>query len=125
MHSISANPDFMTIVKIADYFSCSIDQIIGRRGFKPEINRTVHFNNLDLHYIHNNLYTFLKEKVVQYNISTYFLSKNIGFSKTTIHCFLKANSPNKMLSTDAIIAIADYFNVSVDYIIGRYPTKNQ
>ncbi|EER20808.1 hypothetical protein REIS_2192 (plasmid) [Rickettsia endosymbiont of Ixodes scapularis] len=53
------------------------------------------------------------------------LSKNIGFSKTTIHCFLKANSHHKMLSTNVIIAIADYFNVSVDYIIGRYPTNNQ
>ncbi|MCC8419311.1 MAG: helix-turn-helix domain-containing protein [Rickettsia endosymbiont of Glossina mortisans submortisans] len=124
INSISPNPDFITIVKIANYFNCSVDQILGRRKFLPAINLTVSFNKLDLHDINSNLCNFLKNKIVQNNISTYVLSKNIGFSKTTIHCFLKANSHNKMLSTNVIIAIADYFNVSVDCIIGRYPTNN-
>lgn len=123
IHSISPNPDFITIVKIANYFNCSVDQVVGRRKFLPSINLIVSFNNQDLHDINSNLSNFLKEKLAQDNISTYLLSKNIGFSKTTIHCFLKAHSPHKMLSTNVIIALADYFNVSVDYMIGRYPTE--
>lgn len=125
IHSISPNPDFITIVKIANYFNCAVDQVVGRRKFLPSINLIVSFNNPDLNDINSNLRNFLKAKLSQDNISPYLLSKNIGFSKTTIHCFLKANSPYKMLSTNVILALANYFNVSVDDMIGRYPTTKQ
>lgn len=93
---MSPNPDFITIVKIANYFNCAVDQVVGRRKFLPSINLIVSFNNPDLNDINSNLCNFLK-----------------------------ANSPYKMLSTNVIIALADYFNVSVDDMIERYPTTKQ
>ncbi|KJW03732.1 cro/C1-type HTH DNA-binding domain protein [Rickettsia argasii T170-B] len=52
-------------------------------------------------------------------MSIYDLEKNCGIGDSTIMHFIKENSTKKSLSTPVIIALAQYFNMSIDYMIGR------
>lgn len=52
----------------------------------------------------------------QRNISTVFLAKEIGISKQAVSQFEKsANYPH----CNTLCALADYFDVSLDYLVGR------
>ena len=57
----------------------------------------------------------------QNNISTISLSKEIGLSKQAISQFEKAaNYPH----VNTLTALADYFDVSIDYLVGRTDNPN-
>ncbi|WP_045806046.1 helix-turn-helix domain-containing protein, partial [Rickettsia argasii] len=62
---------------------------------------------------------FLKKQLYILNMSIYDLEKNCGIGDSTIMHFIKENSTKKSLSTPVIIALAQYFNMSIDYMIGR------
>lgn len=99
-------PRFKTIVLLADYFTCSIDYLLDRtenfKTVKPKI----------LPEFSTNFKKVLKEcKISQYKI----LKDNI-VSKGHLNSWL-----NKKIipSTENIIKLADYLNVSIDYLVGR------
>ena len=50
------------------------------------------------------------------NISAYKLSADIGFPQSTISYW---KNGKKTPSAENLIIIADYFDVSVDYLLGR------
>ena len=58
----------------------------------------------------------LKNLRTENNISTIKLANEIGVSKQAISQFEKgSNYPH----VNTLIALADYFNVSLDYLVGR------
>jgi len=115
-------PELMTIIKIADSFNCSVDEVINRKKFnaKPGGYKT----NLSTAQIMNYLRKYLTKKVHEHSITPSKLSRTIRFSSASISEFIKDNASQKTLGSIITIALADYFAVSVDEMIGR-TTINQ
>jgi transcriptional regulator with XRE-family HTH domain len=64
-----------------------------------------------------NLIIHLKKLMEKRKISRYRLSKETGIPYTTLTQILKGRTKDPQIS--ALEAIADYFNVTVDYLIGE------
>jgi transcriptional regulator with XRE-family HTH domain len=118
------NPDLKTVLKIADYFKCSIDKIIGRKSIYMELNNDK-FNSISIEAAFSNLRKLIKEKLIDFSLNPYELSKNCGFSSDAIRHFIRENNPQKTLGILVIVALADYFKVSIDEMIGRVPLSTQ
>jgi len=99
-------PRFKTIVMLADYFTCSLDYLLSRtenfKTIKPKV--LPEFN------IH------LKKVLKECKCSQYKLLKDNVVSKGHLNSWF-----NKKIvpSTENIIKLADYLNVSIDYLVGR------
>ncbi|WP_338976305.1 helix-turn-helix domain-containing protein [Lactococcus petauri] len=65
-----------------------------------------------------NLYEKIKELASQKNISIRQLEEKLQLANGTIRRWGKTNP-----STGAVTKVADYFNVSVDYLLGRDEAK--
>jgi len=61
------------------------------------------------------LYNRIKELCSQKGISISKLESDLGFGNASIRKWEKTSSP----SVDKIVKIASYFDVSVDYLLGR------
>lgn len=58
----------------------------------------------------------LKNLIEEENITTHKLAKDLGISNSIVYYWVQGKTtPN----ADYIIAIADYFNVCADYLLGR------
>ena len=62
------------------------------------------------------IFKIMEEK----QLSAYAVSKNTGIANSTISDWKKGKGRP---SADNIAALADYFNVSTDYLLGRTPYK--
>lgn len=111
------NPSIITIIRIANYFNCSIDEIIGRKNFISQNE----YKTIDVVLDSWNIYLkeFIKEKLNSDNINPYKFSEKIGFDHETIVKFINDTSPTRTLNTSVIVAISDYFNISIDQMLGR------
>lgn len=119
VHATQLNPSLTTILKIADYFQCSIDEVVGRKKYIKCYNSKKIFLTPSLNEINNNLRLFIKAQLNCLNINVYSLEKNCGLGDSTVMHFIKENSTKKILSTPVIIKLAEYFSVSIDHMIGR------
>lgn len=117
INSKSRYAELITILKIANYFQCSIDTVLGRKDYV--LLHEQEFNNLTLENISNNLRNFINTKLVTQNLNPYKLGVIIGFSQEVIPSFLKQDNAQRILSSQVIISLADYFQVSIDEMIGR------
>ncbi|BFD46897.1 MAG: hypothetical protein DMENIID0002_15430 (plasmid) [Rickettsia endosymbiont of Sergentomyia squamirostris] len=45
--------------------------------------------------------------------------RNIGFSNNSLSGFINSNRGQKTLNSQIVVALADYFQVSIDEMIGR------
>ena len=115
-------PDFKNILKIADYFNCTIEEVLKR---KNNLSGNIGITTLSLDEINSNLKNFIKEKLTSLSLNPYELSKNCGFSSDAIRHFIRQNNSQKTLGIAITVAIADYFKVSIDEMIGRVPLLNQ
>ncbi|MCC8416967.1 MAG: helix-turn-helix domain-containing protein [Rickettsia endosymbiont of Bryobia graminum] len=117
---LKLNPTINNILKIANYFKCSIDEVIGRNEYITSPN-----NEITSEEIIANIKKFLKDKVIEQNINLYKLSQIIGFSNNSLHSFVNSNRGQKTLNSQIVVALADYFQVSLDEMVGRVaPTKD-
>lgn len=118
-HGNNAIPSFLTIISIADFFQCHIDEVVGREHYIIYKNNLIKFNKLQPVDISNNLKSFIKNKIDSLSISPYQLGLNIGFSKHALTKLLQKNSSRYSMNSHMIIALADYFDVSIDVMVGR------
>lgn len=63
----------------------------------------------------NNLYNRIKKLCVKHNITITKLESELGFGSSSIKKWEKTSSP----SVDKIMKVANYFDVSIDYLLGR------
>ncbi len=100
-------PTLSIAEKIANYFGCSfnylfgVDEYLQREDFKPM--------NVSLFYPR---YISLLEKN---KVSHYFLYKRIGLNNSSITKWKRGAIPK----VESLKLIAEYFNVSIDYLVGR------
>lgn len=114
-----SNYEIITLLKIADFFQSHIDEVVGREHYIIYKNDLIKFNKLQPADISNNLKNFIKNKIDSLSISPYKLGLNIGFSQEVLPRFLHANNIRNILSLKVIISLADYFDVSIDVMVGR------
>lgn len=94
-----------SILKIADYFKCSLDYLCGREDeFYP-------FDFINCPPFYDRLRFVLREK----GVTTYALFKNTKVKSSHLVGWKKGSEP-KMTT---LIAIADFLNCSLDYLVGR------
>lgn len=101
-------PNTKTIVKICDYFKCSIDYIVG-------LNDNPSYKSLKSGYDKSVFYTRYEKVLKQNNKTHYQLAKNNIVCETSLRLWKKGTLP----TFEALYNIANYLSVSIDYLIGR------
>ncbi len=99
-------PCFKYLVKLADYLNCSIDYLVGRTDFDTETNfkKCPHFD------------VQLKKFMKQHKITQYRLIQENVVSSNTFHQWFTLKRQPKV---DTLIKLADYFNITIDELVGR------
>lgn len=111
------NPSIITIIKIADFFKCSIDEVLGRESIYYEVHNYNLIVNQEI--INLNIKNFLLVKLQEQNINIHKLSIELGFSYNSLYNFVHRKISRKVMNSDMILKLSNYFNVSVDRMIGR------
>ena len=99
-------PTINNLVLLADYFNCTTDFLLGRenenyvKNFKSCPQFSEHFKNLLTHY--------------GYNCLTFAKATNIHQSRV-----YDWKNGKKVPNIDSVIKIAEFFDCSVDYVLGR------
>lgn len=97
-----------TAVKLADYFKCSIDYLMGRvdeyNGIDPK--SCPPFGEQ------------LKKVLTKKKVSQYRILKETDISRGNLNSWFHNKS---MPNMESVITLADYLDVSIDYLVGREP----
>ena len=93
------------LIKLADYFQCSIEFLAGR----TEDYLDYHIHEVPPFY--ENLTKVMKEK----EVTRYGLVKSLPIYDSYFTNWKKGKSPNLL----TLIMLADYLEVTIDYLIGR------
>lgn len=87
INSVRSNPELDTILKIANYFKCSMDEVIGKNENSSVNQKDYNFQIISSEDINTNLRHFLNKKLKEKNINPYQLGITIGFSQEVIPKF--------------------------------------
>jgi len=117
------NPRLPIILKLADYFKCLVDEVLGRENFVNDTKKNINFISLEK--VTFNLRKYIQDKIDKLKLNKYQLGIDLGFNEHIIFDFIKDESNQKTLGTAVIIALADYFEISIDEMIGRVSPSNQ
>lgn len=99
-------PSTVNAIKIASYFNCSLDYLLSRTDKDEFINKPSNVN----------FYIRFKKLLTDINISRYKFKKDTGFARQSIDDWYNGI---RMPTIENLILIADYFDCSIDYIVGR------
>lgn len=100
------NPNADNLVKIAIYFNCSIDYLVGRTENNDKFPSTLTSSFAE------RLQEIMKNK----NVTQYKMIKENVVSGINFHRWFKLKAVPQL---DTLIKLADYFGVSIDYLVGR------
>jgi transcriptional regulator with XRE-family HTH domain len=117
INAANRNVELRTVLRLAKYFHCSLDEVMGRDNFANTAQRN--FKDISVDEISSKLKNYIKHEMSKNSLSPYQLAKNCDLGETTIYEYIKDNGTKKMLSAGAILNIANYLNVSLDEMIGR------
>ena len=103
-------PTTSTLIKMADYFKVSMDYLLGR----TEKNDYIESSNekFQVRFV-----SLCKEKDVTY----YKVSQDCFFDKSNVSRWL---TKGYLPTLEILDIIAKYFNVSIDYLLGRSDFRN-
>lgn len=95
-----------TLVKLADYFKCSTDYLLGLTDqlSEEEFKQRPPFPEQ---------LTFLLN---HFQVTKYRLEKQTGFSEKTVN---RWHNGKTQPTVDSLIRLAKYFDCSVDFVLGR------
>lgn len=99
-------PSFPNFVKLLYAFNCSADYLLGRTEIHTEetLYEVLPFS------------TRLRALLKEYGVSQERLKRELPVSSSVIYKWLKGISQP---TTDSLISLANYFDCSIDYLIGR------
>ena len=93
------------LIKLSDYFNCSIDFLLGLTDIysysKPKHNKT--FPEI------------YKELLKEHKTNNQKVSRELGISRARYYTWKNGSQP----SVTILMQLSKYFNVSIDYLIGR------
>lgn len=96
-----------TLVKLADYFNCSIDYLLGRtdKNCKKAYTDSVSFAQR------------FKELLKAYNCTSY--NDTFGEMEISKSSFYEWKRGKSLPTLESLIKLADFFGCSVDFLLGR------
>ena len=98
-------PSLIYLIKVADFFDCSLDYLVGRSEIADYVSATQK----------QNFCNRLDYLLTTNNKTFYQLAKACKFGCPIYAKWKKGKKPKP----ENLISIADYFNVSLDYLVGR------
>ncbi|WP_341755094.1 helix-turn-helix transcriptional regulator [Candidatus Tisiphia endosymbiont of Ptychoptera albimana] len=111
-------PEIKNIIKLANYLDCSMDGMFGRQKFVS--GEKQQYAQLSLEELSDNLKSFITDKMNKNQMTQYELGLEVSGSPDGFRAFLREDdNKQKMLSTAAVIALADHLDCSVDGMLGR------
>ena len=104
-------PSYETLIILADFFNCSVDYLVGKKEDLNEITfkKCPPFNEQ------------LEFLLKYFNRTKYRFEKETGISEETINRWCKGKYKP---TVDNILTIANTYNCSVDFILGRTDYEN-
>jgi len=122
LHTENPSPTLSTVMKIADAFSSSINEVIGYHGDKI----TGNYKNISVEEASTNLKQYIREKLNDNHMRPSQLSKTLGIGMDTVKDFIIPDSKKKSLSTLTLAKLSQHWQVSIDEMIGRTsPSKEK
>jgi len=98
-------PNLTNLIRLADYFNCSLDFLLGRSDDDSKITAQPLFP------FHERLSHILNER----ELSWYKVVKDTRIAKSNMQDWRKGCSPLLPM----LIELADYLDVTIDYLVGR------
>lgn len=98
--------------ELANLYDCSLDYLIGLTNSKTKSER----KTIDLNLLSQRLLEMRKEK----NLTQVKLSNEIGYPQTT---YSNYENGSRIPTTFKLMYIAIYYNISLDYLVGRSDIK--
>lgn len=103
-------PTTSTLVKMANYFKVSMDYLLGRSNKNEYVG------------LSNTTFKERFELLCQENkVTHYKVSQDCFFDKSNVSRWI---TKNYLPTLEILDMIANYFNVSIDYLLGRTDFKN-
>lgn len=113
-------PNFKTLVRIADFLDVSVDYLLGREEEKMNLNAcSDNIRNMDIPNvgIFTSVFPYkIKELRHIRNMTQRELASDLGFAQTT---YSQYELGKRQPEFDVLVRISDYFNVTTDYLLGR------
>nr|WP_172686761.1 helix-turn-helix transcriptional regulator [Rickettsia endosymbiont of Ixodes pacificus]AKS10312.1 helix-turn-helix protein [Rickettsia endosymbiont of Ixodes pacificus] len=110
------NPSFSTLLKLADYFDCTIDELVGNKHKSNQVSKMI---KVDISESMGNLRQFLINNTKKEEL--YAFSEELGLGYNAIYTFVYNKSKNRTLNSATILLIAQRYKTSIDKLIGRLP----
>lgn len=104
-------PSVKTLVKIADFLQCSLNYLLG------EEEQTLFVPSQ----AGENFYVRLKGLAEERQMKLSALSRFMSFAPNSVYEWIRTKS---LPSLDYLLEIADFFDVSMDYLLGRTDYRN-
>lgn len=98
-------PKLVNLMRMSDYFNCSLDYILGLTDNKSLSRRENPISFL----------TRISDLIVKNNSSEYAVAKTCGFNRSS---FINWRKRDLLPQTECLICIAEYFDCSVEYLLG-------
>lgn len=111
------NVTFKTVLRLADYFECTIDEVLGREKF--QIAENPEFKSVDAQTSMGKIKDFINVKMNESGLDATKFARSCGLGKGSLRGFIKENEKHQALNCKNIVAVADTFDVSIDELIGR------
>ncbi len=111
------NPELKTLKSIADTLNTSIDEMCGRdiKYYKG----TTEFRDITDKEAIVNLKNAIKDYLSQTGLTPHKLGRLAGFSSMSVSSFVGDTPKKNTLGSAIVVGVADYFEVSIDEMIGR------
>ena len=101
-----STPSFNAFLKLLNFFNCSADYLLGREDI---LHDEKFYEALPFH-------VRLRQILNDYKISQEQLKRDLHVSGSVVYKWISGKSKPSM---HTLILLADYFDCSVDYLIGR------
>lgn len=101
-------PTVDNLIKLANYFDCSLNYLIGIDD-EPKSYKFKETYNKDL------FFKRYSQLLQENHLTNHALSKKLDFSPSDLKHWKEGTIPY----LETIIKLADYFGVSIDYLVGR------
>jgi len=109
-----STPCFKHLIRVADYFQCSLDYLVGRKGDDDESHAVQKFKECPP--FCERLKHFIELEKLSVKVSVNKICKNAKVARYAFTGFLDG-SRHPLIEN--LVKLADYFDCSIDNLVGR------